>query len=66
MPIKLNIYLLYGNFQNNQCLSIKKHAMHIIPMLVGTRATVHRGPALRRHCLHHNLTTWILHFDKKK
>ena len=39
---------------------------HVVPMLVGTRATVHRGPALRRRCLHHNLTTWILHFDKQK
>ena len=28
MTIKLNIYLLYWYFQQNQCLSIKKHAVH--------------------------------------
>jgi hypothetical protein len=31
--IKLNIYLLYGYFQQNQCLNIKKHAIYIIHRL---------------------------------
>ena len=32
--IKLTLYLLYGNFQQNQCLSNKKkHAIHIIHRL---------------------------------
>jgi hypothetical protein len=33
MSIKLNIYLLYGYFQQNQCLNIKKHAIYIIHRL---------------------------------
>jgi hypothetical protein len=28
--IKLNIYLLYWYFQQNQCLTIKRHAVHNI------------------------------------
>ena len=31
--IKLNIYLLYLDFQQNQCLNIKKHAVHNIHRL---------------------------------
>jgi hypothetical protein len=34
MSIKLNVYLLYGYFQQNQCLNIKKHAIYIIHRLV--------------------------------
>ena len=30
MSIKLNIYLLYWYFQQNQCLNIKKHVVHNI------------------------------------
>ena len=30
MSIKLNIYLLYWYFQQNQCLNIKKYAVYII------------------------------------
>jgi hypothetical protein len=43
-----------GTSKKNQCLSIKNMLCtssidyHVVPMLVGTRATVHRGPALRR------------------
>jgi hypothetical protein len=31
--IELNIYLLYWYFQQNQCLSIKKHTVHSIHIL---------------------------------
>ena len=33
MSIKLNIYLLYWYFQQNQCLNIKKYAVHNIQRL---------------------------------
>jgi hypothetical protein len=45
MSIQLNIYLLYWYFQENQCLNIKKHAVHNIhilawaPMIVGPPGT---------------------------
>jgi hypothetical protein len=31
--IELNIYILYWYFQQNQCLNIKKHAVHNIHRL---------------------------------
>ena len=33
MSIELNIYLLYWYFQQNQCLNIKKHALHNIHII---------------------------------
>jgi len=33
MSIELNIYLLFWYFQQNQCLSINKHALHNIHRL---------------------------------
>jgi hypothetical protein len=47
--------LLYWYFQQNQCLNIKKQAVHNIhilswgPILVGSRATAQHAHALRRH-----------------
>jgi hypothetical protein len=50
MSIKLNIYLLYWYFQQSQCLNIKYHAIHNIPMLEwGPWVTAHRAHAFRRH-----------------
>jgi hypothetical protein len=58
MSIELNIYLLYWYFYQNQCSSIKKHAVHNIhrltwaPRLMGPQATAQRTHALRRHWQH--------------
>ena len=61
--IGLNINLLYWYFQQNQCLNIKKQAVHNIhilswgPILVGSRATAQHAHALRRHW------SWIFIFS---
>jgi predicted membrane channel-forming protein YqfA (hemolysin III family) len=50
LMIKLNIYLLYWYFQQNQCLNIKTHVIHNIHRLSwGPRATAPLAHALRRH-----------------
>ena len=60
MSIQLNIYLLYWYFQQNQCLNIKKHAVHNIyiyqygPMstcLPHPQTTALHAYELRRHWL---------------
>ena len=56
MSIKLNICLLHWYFQQNYCLSIKKHAVYNIHILAwgpiclwGPRVTAQHAHALRRH-----------------
>jgi len=53
LSIILNIYLLYWYFQQNQCLNIKKHAIHNIhrlawaPMLVGAPGNCPSCPCVK-------------------
>ena len=61
--MKLNIYLLYWNFQQNPCLNIKKHAqINIWPLCSwGPRVSAQRAHAFRRHCVspHSDITPAI-------
>ena len=51
MSIELNRNLLYWYFQENQCLNIKKHAVHNIHRLTwGLRVTPQHAHALRQYC----------------
>jgi hypothetical protein len=76
MSIKFNIYLLYGYFQQNQYLNIKKHAIYIIhrlacdPYARGPPGNCTSCPCLRHHCSSIlglvQKTAWLLSFLNKK
>ena len=72
MSIKLNIYLLYWYFQQNQCLNIKTYAVHNIKTLAighnahGTLGQLPTMPmlTLRRHCMRYRKAKIVtMHFN---